>query len=48
MPGVSALDWKADALVDLDEGLTEDDDPDVSALLASPNYLFSNFVYLVG
>lgn len=29
MPGVTVLDWKADALVDLDEGRTEDDDPDV-------------------
>lgn len=29
MPGVTVLDWKADALVDLDEGLTEEDDPDV-------------------
>lgn len=29
MPGVTVLDWKADALIDLDEGLTEDEDPDV-------------------
>lgn len=28
MPSISALDWKADALVDLDETETEVDDPD--------------------
>lgn len=28
MPSISALDWKADALVDLDEQETETDDPD--------------------
>ena len=34
MPDVTALDWKADALVDLDDGLTEDDDPDVSVCIS--------------
>ena len=37
-PPTTALDWKADALVDLDEGQTEDDDPDwddVAILVAS-------------
>lgn len=28
MPSISALDWQADALVDLDENETETDDPD--------------------
>lgn len=28
MPPVTALDWKADALVDLDDTETETDDPD--------------------
>jgi DNA polymerase eta len=28
LPPITALDWKADALVDLDTGETEDDDPD--------------------
>lgn len=28
MPSVAALDWKADALIDLDEAETETDDPD--------------------
>jgi DNA polymerase eta len=27
-PPTTALDWKADALIDLDDGQTEDDDPD--------------------
>lgn len=28
MPSIAALDWKADALIDLDEAETETDDPD--------------------
>lgn len=28
MPSIAALDWKADALVDLDDTETETDDPD--------------------
>lgn len=28
MPSIAALDWKADALIDLDEVETEADDPD--------------------
>lgn len=28
IPGVTVLDWKADALIDLDEGRTEEEDPD--------------------
>lgn len=28
MPSIAALDWKADALIDLDETETETDDPD--------------------
>jgi len=35
LPPTAALDWKADALVDLDMDETEDDDPDVGQLWVS-------------